>query len=170
MEKVEVYNKRREKLNYFKDREKLKEGEYRISVHVWILDGNNIWIQQRSACKKIFPNLWEQSGGGVLGEESSLNAVKREIREELGIELDDVEISYIGSYTRIEDIVDVWMVQKNIIEKNIKIQKSEVSRIKKVTLKEFSNMIKNGEVVPTINPSYKLLENYCELYMKGYLF
>lgn len=169
MEKVDIYNKRRESMNYFKERGKMEEGEYSISVHVWILNGENIWIQKRSADKKIFPNLWEQSGGGVISGETSLNAVKRETQEELGIPLRDDEITYIGSYTRVKDIVDIWMVQNKISHKNIKMQREEVSTIKSVTFEEFDKMIEKGEVVPTINPSYDLLKNYCKVYMRGNL-
>lgn len=46
-------------------------------------------------------------------------------------------------------------------------QSSEVANIKKVTFEEFDDMIKKGKVVPTINPSYNLLKNYYNLYMKG---
>lgn len=170
MEKVDVYNIRRENMNNFKERGKLEEGEYSISVHVWILDGKNIRIQKRSANKKIFPNLWKQSGGGVISGETSLDAVKREIQEELGISLENNEITYIGSYTRVKDIVDVWMVQKTMPYDKIKMQQEEIDSIKSVTFKEFEKMIKNGEVVPTINPSYFLLKNYCKVYMRGKLF
>ena len=52
--------------------------------------------------------IWWRSYNG----ETSLNAVKREVREELGIRLNDDEIIYIGSYTRVKDIVDIWAVQK----------------------------------------------------------
>ena len=79
--KVDVYNIRRENMNNFKERGKLEEGEYSISVHVWILDGKNIRIQKRSANKKIFPNLWEQSGGGVISGETSLDAVNATRRD-----------------------------------------------------------------------------------------
>lgn len=169
MEKVDIYNNRRENMNYFKERGKLEEGEYSLSVHVWILDGENIWIQKRSADKKIFPNLWEQSGGGVISGETSLDAVKRETFEELGISLNNNEITYIGSYARVQDIVDVWMIQKKLEQENIKMQQEEVANIKSVTFEEFDEMIKNGEVVPTINPSYSLLRNYFKIYMKGKL-
>ncbi|EKC47070.1 NUDIX-family protein [human gut metagenome] len=62
--------------------------------------------------KKIFPGLWEQSGGGVISGETSLEAVKRETKEELGLDIQDEEITYIGSYTRVKDIVDIWLVQR----------------------------------------------------------
>ena len=84
MENVDIFNKRREKLGNIKERGKLGKNEYSISVHVWLLEDDKLWIQQRSNEKKIFPGLWEQSGGGVISGETSLEAVKRETKEELG--------------------------------------------------------------------------------------
>ena len=46
-------------------------------------------------------------------------------------------------------------------------QDEEVANIKNVTFEEFDKMIENKEVVPTINPSYNLLKNYYDVYMKG---
>ena len=115
----------------------------------------------------MFPGLWEQSGGGVMSGEISLEAVKRETKEELGLEIKDDEITYIGSYTRVKDIVDIWLIQRLFSKDKITLQNEEVENIKKVTFEEFDKMIENGEVVPTINPSYNLLKNYYNVYMKG---
>ena len=132
MENVDIFNKRREKLEKIRERGKLDNNEYSISVHVWLLEEDKLWIQQRSNEKKLFPKLWEQSGGGVLTGETSLRAVKRETKEELGLDIQD----------------------------------EEVANIKNVTFEEFDKMIENKEVVPTINPSYNLLKNYYNTYMK----
>ena len=96
MENVDIFNKRREKLGNIKERGKLGKNEYSISAHVWLLEDDKLWIQQRSNEKKIFPGLWEQSGGGVISGETSLEAVKRETKEELGLDIQDEEITYIG--------------------------------------------------------------------------
>ena len=143
------------------------KNEYSISVHVWLLEEDKLWIQQRSNEKKMFPGLWEQSGGGVMSGENSLEAVKRETKEELGLEIKDDEITYIGSYTRVKDIVDIWLIQRLFSKDKITLQNEEVENIKKVTFEEFDKMIENGEVVPTINTSYNLLKNYYNVYMKG---
>lgn len=166
MELVDVFNKRREKLGYTRERGKLDKNEYRISVHAWLLEEDKLWIQQRSNEKKIFPGLWEQSGGGVIQGETSLEAVKRETIEELGLEIQDDEITYMGSYTRVKDIVDIWLIQRPFSKDKIILQEEEVENIKKVTFEEFDKMIENGEVVPTINLSYNLLKNYFNRYMK----
>lgn len=167
MENVDIFNKRREKLEKIRERGKLDNNEYSISVHVWLLEEDKLWIQQRSNEKKLFPKLWEQSGGGVLTGETSLRAAKRETKEELGLDIQDEEITYIGSYTRVKDIVDIWLVQRAISKDKIILQDEEVANIKNVTFEEFDKMIENKEVVPTINPSYNLLKNYYNTYMKG---
>lgn len=162
MENVDIFNKRREKLENIRERGKLEKNEYSISVHVWLLEEDKLWIQQRSNEKKIFPGLWEQSGGGVISGETSLEAVKRETKEELGLDIQDEEITYIGSYTRVTDIVDIWLVQRIFSKDKIILQDEEVANIKNVTFEEFDKMIENKEVVPTINPSYNLLKEYIE--------
>ena len=133
MENVDIFNKRREKLEKIRERGKLDNNEYSISVHVWLLEEDKLWIQQRSNENILFPKLWEQSGGWVLTGETSLRAVKRETKEELGLDIQD----------------------------------EEVANIKNVTFEEFDKMIENKEVVPTINPSYNLLKNNYNTYMKG---
>lgn len=167
MENVDIFNKRREKLGNIRERGKLEKNEYSISVHVWLLEDDKLWIQQRSNEKKMFPGLWEQSGGGVISGETSLEAVKRETKEELGLDIQDEEITYIGSYIRVKDIVDIWLVQRAFSKDKIILQDEEVANIKSVTFEEFDKMIENKEVVPTINPSYNLLKNYYDVYMKG---
>ena len=94
MENVDIFNKRREKLENIRERGKLEKNEYSISVHVWLLEDDKLWIQQRSNEKKMFPGLWEQSGGGVISGETSLEAVKRETKEELGLDTFDA-LKYI---------------------------------------------------------------------------
>lgn len=167
MENVDIYNKARKYIGKTTDRDNLKEGEYRISVHIWILIQKKILIQKRTSNKKIFPNLWEQTGGGVLAGENSIDAAKRETREELKINISDSELTYVGSYTRINDIVDIWLVEKDIDIKNIVMQKEEVQEVRLVSLQELDKMIERKEVVPTINPSYYLIKNYLNTYKKG---
>ena len=100
MELVDVFNKRREKLGYTRERGNLDKNEYSISVHVWLLEEDKLWIQQRSNEKKMFPGLWEQSGGGVMSGEISLEAVKRETKEELGLEKTVLPVSGIRNLTK----------------------------------------------------------------------
>lgn len=167
MEKVDIYNRNREKTNKIKQRNELKNGEYRISAHIWIVNAKKeLLIQKRTMNSKKSPNMWSQTAGGVLAEEDSKEAVKRESKEELDLEVNDDEIYYIGSYIRKKDIVDVWLVKKEIEINKLKLQANEVADVKLVSFEKFDNMIKSGIVVPSINPSYLLLKNYFNNYMQ----
>ena len=167
MDKVDVYNRNRELTGKTKDRNDLGKGEDRISTHIWIIDEENkLLVQKRTANSRKFPNMWSQTGGGVLAGENSKDTVKRESKEELNLEVKDNEIYYIGSYVRKKDIVDVWLVKKEeqIEIKNLKLQKEEVADVKMVSFREFDEMIKSGIVVPSINPLYYLIKNYLKNY------
>ena len=53
MELVDIYNDKHEKLNYTKDRKELKEGEFRLSCFVFIInDKYELLIQQRASTSK----------------------------------------------------------------------------------------------------------------------
>lgn len=165
MEKVNIYNRNRELTDIIKERNKLEKGEYRISAHIWIINKENeMLIQQRVAKAKKFPNMWSQTGGGVLANENSKETVKRESKEELNLEINEDEIYYIGSYIRKKDIVDVWLVKKEVDISKLKLEPNEVADVKLVTFEEFDYMIENGLVVPSINPSYLLIKNYYNNY------
>lgn len=166
MEKVNVYNRNREITDKIKERNLLEKGEYRISAHIWIINSKSeLLIQQRSETSKKFPSMWAQTGGGVLAGETSKEAVKREAKEELGINVEDEELYYISSYVRTRDIVDVWLVKKDIDIDDLELQKEEVAEAKFVSFEDFDNMIKDKKVVPTINPSYFLMKNYIDNYI-----
>lgn len=166
MEKVDIYNKFREKTGNIKNRKELLNGEYRISTHIWIKDSKNrILIEKRSEKEDKFPGMWAQVGGGVKTGDTSKITVFKECKEELDYDVKEENLFYVGTYIRTKDIVDVWMVNQDVNINELKFQKDEVSDVKLVSFEEFDEMIKNGKVVPSINPSYILVKNFNECYL-----
>jgi len=68
----------------------LEAGEYLKVVHVCLFDPQGrMLIQQRQSCKREYPDLWDlTAGGGVQTGEDGPTAIRRELREELGLDLD----------------------------------------------------------------------------------
>ena len=165
MELVDIYNRFREKTGKVKGRKELEEGEYRISAHIWIVNSNNeILVLKRSEKEDKFPGLWAQIGGGVVSGDTSKDTVFKECMEELNYVVKEENLYYVASYIRSKDIVDVWLVRQEVNINELILQDDEVNEVRFVACSEFEKMIKNNEVVPSINPSYDLMKSYVEKY------
>ncbi len=64
---------------------------FKINVSAIIFNGEGkVLIQKRSLDEDVFPGLWGIPGGTVeMSDKSVLDALKREVREEVGVEIDD---------------------------------------------------------------------------------
>ncbi|MDD3341557.1 MAG: NUDIX domain-containing protein [Bacilli bacterium] len=168
MEKVDIYNNRHEKLNYTKGRKELKTGEYRLSCFAWIInDKDEILIQQRTENAKNAPNMWETVSGGATEGDTSLNGILRELDEELGIQPDIKDLTFIGSYIRYNDFVEVWVLKSNILLEELNLQKEEVQAVKWVTIASYEKMIQEGIAIET---AFALFQNYYNQYYGKQLF
>ncbi len=158
MELVDVLNGRKELTGFTCDREDVPVGQFRLSVHIWIMnDEGKILIQQRAADKKMFPNMWSNTGGATLAGEKSIDTVLRELDEELDITPNIDDLDLIASYQRANDFVDVWLLKENINIDDLTLQKEEVKNVKWVSIDDIDSMLKNGEFVKS---SYDYLIKY----------
>src|SRR3989344_1498741 len=74
-----------------------QKGILHKAVHVWLLNSKGeLLIQKRSANKEAYPNQWEISASGhVSAGQTSLEAARRETKEELGLDLPDQAFQYL---------------------------------------------------------------------------
>lgn len=167
MELVDIYNNKHEKLDYTKNRKELVEGEFRLSCFVWIInDKDELLIQQRLATDKTCPNQWETASGGAVAGEDALTGVLRELEEELGIKADKEDLRFIGSYARINDFVEVFLLKSNIDINDIKLQEDEVQDVKWASIKEFESIIEKGEASDT---GYFIFKEYYDKFYNRYI-
>ena len=118
-----------------------KLGLWHREVHVWVInDKNEFLMQRRSPTKKFNPNKWAICAGHVQTGESTLQAAKRELDEEVGLNLSEEMFKYLFRYKN-EDIenngilinncfADVYIVETSNDISKFKIQEDEVSGIK----------------------------------------
>ena len=166
MELVDIYNNKHELTGLKKGRKELERGEYRLSCFVWIInDKNELLIQQRLATAKKCPNMLETCSGGAVSGDTAKTGVLREIEEELGIKANEENLTYIGSFIRVLDYVEVFVLKENIDIKDISIQEDEVQDVKWVSIPEFESMIESGIVSST---SYFLFKEYYNKYYNKY--
>lgn len=167
MEIIDVYNKRREKTNKTCERGKEKDGEYGLSVHIWIMNKEGKFlIQKRAKNRKRFPNMWSLTAGAVDTGETSEEGAIREAKEEIGVDIYKDDMELILSFRRLHTFLDVWLVRKDIDLKDIVMQEEEVQEVKWVTKEELEEMIENDEVAGTVTLYYKMFFTILEIFKK----
>ena len=148
MELVDLLNNRKELTGETCERNAVPDGKYRLSIHIWIVnDKNEILIQQRSASRKMFPNMWTNTGGACIAGETSIETVFRELKEELNVipNIDNLEL--IASYKRKKDYVDVWLLRQNININDLKFNDNEVQAAKWVSIEEWKKLLIEEQAV-----------------------
>lgn len=154
-EKFDVLNEFGEFTGKIATREEChKNGLWHRAVYAFIIDKNeNVLLQKRSANKKLWPNMWDVTvGGHVDSGEIGRQALIREVKEELGIDINDTEIKYLVGSTSInkkDDIInkhynECYLITKDIDISKVELQKEEVSEVKYFSKTELLRRIANN--------------------------
>jgi isopentenyldiphosphate isomerase len=123
----------------------LKPGEYHLVVHIWIVSSDGkLLIQRRSDQKKLMPGEWAATGGAAVSGESSFNAARRELFEELGISSDQNNLKNILRLKRRNSLLDIWAIVCDIKASELKLQKSEVAEARWVSVDQLKTMVEDG--------------------------
>lgn len=160
MEIWDLYTKNRELTgkSHFRG-EELPEDGYHLVVHVWIKNSKGKYlISQRSANRPTFPLMWECVGGSVLKGESSLQGAVREVKEEVGIDIEASKGKIVFSKTRgiidgekFNDIMDVWLFEYDGEVELSKATTDEVAQVKWLTREQIKNLQDKNQLVHTLH-------------------
>lgn len=164
MEYWDLYDKNRNKLNkIIKRGEKLQDDEYHIVVNAWLKNDKNEFLISRRSENKAHPLMWECTGGSILKGETSIDGAVREVKEELGIDIDKNKSELLGStlryYPNCPDILDVWLFKCNASIDEVTIQKEEVCDAKWATVDEIKKLYEEKKFEANAYFDY-ILENY----------
>lgn len=131
MEKWDLYDKNFNLLNITANRgDKLTDDQYHLVINAWIINDKNEYLITQRSPNKSHPCMWECTGGSALAGETDIMACVREIKEELGIDIDVKTAKFIGQsnryYPGCPDILRVYIFRDNTPIENVTIQKEEV--------------------------------------------
>lgn len=129
----------------------LKDGEYHLTVLGIIAkpDGKFL-ITKRVMTKAWAPGWWEVSGGAAMAGETSEEAVKREIREETGLDVTDWDGGYLFTYHRENPgegdnyFVDVYRFCADFSEEDLQLQEAETDGYRFATAEEIKVLAEEG--------------------------
>lgn len=97
------------------------------------------------------PGSWEVSGGAAQAGEDSLDAVKREIKEETGLDVSSFEGGFVFSYTRENPeegdnyFVDIYRFTGDFTEEDLHLQEAETDGYMLATAEEIEALGAQGK-------------------------
>lgn len=153
----DVYDKNRKPIGKtIKRGDPFGENEFYVCCEVWIVNSKNqMLVTQRHPDKKA-GGQWEFTGGGVLTGETTLVAASREVKEELGICLNESEFELRDVYKHKNYFMDIYVVKKDFSEEEIILDKNEVVDWKWMSQKEIEHFIETEKMVRSVGIRYKM--------------
>ncbi len=129
--------------------EKIPEGYYHKIVHLCILnDEGKLLSQQRSENKYAFPLYWDiTTGGSSIFDENENQAITRELKEELGLDIDFTNISPIF-LIKGNNFIDYWFfIKYNVELDTLILQKEEVNAVAYYTISEIEELVSKEKFI-----------------------
>lgn len=150
----DLYNEKGEKTGIKHERgQPIPQGMYHLVVSAWIMNGQGQFLLSQRHPDRPYPYYWECTGGSVLAGESSLNGAVREVKEELGIELDcsTAKLLFQTQRNDTKDFYDVWLFQADVLITALKLQATEVINAQWVNRDHLVDMFKRKKLHPLID-------------------
>ena len=122
----------------------LNDNEHIGVVVVFIENSKGEFLIQKTSVKK--GSEYSSTGGHVDAGETHLSSILREIKEELGIEVDESELEYLGFLLYDKPIRFMYYLKKDIDIKDIVVQEGEVEFVKYMNIDEIKEIINKGEM------------------------
>ena len=143
-------------------------GKLHRAVHLYLFNKeNDLLLQRRSASSDHYPSMFSISvTGHVDAGECSIEAVRRELEEELGLHANHEDFKLLFSSRRdavlgptyidrqINDVYACWL---DFDIHNMSFDRTEVSEIKCISLPHFEKMVESGNenIVPVYGDDLK---------------
>ena len=119
---------------------KFESGNVMLSI-IFIKNSNNQYLIQKTSEEK--DSIFSSTGGHVTHNENGLNTIVRELEEELGLVTNKDEIKFID-FLKMPNkrcVVNLYLLEKDVELKNLKLQQEEVEYVKWMSGKEILNLI-----------------------------
>lgn len=134
----------------------------KITAVIFLHKDGKLFLCKRSNSKTLFPGQFEVPGGHIEFGETLEEGLKREIREELGIEINLGEIfnafAYLSYNNTAHSVEADYLATMKAPNQEIKLNPEDHTEYKWVTQKEAQEILKdNTEVYKAANKFFRLL-------------
>lgn len=148
MEYLDLYDENRkltgEQILRTQDKPIVPAGKFINVVIIFIRNSKGEFLFQKTSVQK--GSVWATTGGHVKSGQTSLEAIKDEVEEELGLKMRDNEFSLFKSYKMEIAFFDVYYLKKDININELKLQEDEVEYVQWLSIEEIKELIANNKL------------------------
>ena len=146
MELLDVYNDNGKKTGKVVERgipdSSFNAGEHIAVAIIYIENDNNELLIQKTSKQK--GGIYSSTGGHVNHNEEPIDTIKREVKEELGIDISKDNIIDLGYLIFDFPVRFVYYLKKNIDINSVVLQKDEVESVLYMNENELRDIIEKG--------------------------
>lgn len=154
MEKLAVFNEKGEILDKFIYRDKkmyLDNNEKFKIILIFIINSQNKLLIQKASQSK--GGDYATTGGHVSYGDTSIQTVIKEVKEELGLEINQKQVKLYESCHYPKAIVDCYYVYLDVDLKNLILEKTEVESVEFCTIDQIDelinkNLFRKSNIIP----------------------
>ncbi len=151
MELWDIYDENRVKTGRTIVRgEEMQPGDYHMVVHICIFSSDGkMLIQQRQPFKKGWSGMWDVTvGGSAVSGDTSRTAAVREVKEEIGLDIDLNGVRPVMTVNFERGFDDYYIIEKDVDITVLTLQPEEVKAVKWADCEQICDMIDSGEFIP----------------------
>ena len=123
----------------------LNENEHIAVAVIFIENDNSEFLIQKTSQEK--GGEFSSTGGHIDSGETPLEAIKREVKEELGVNIDDEQIEDYGFLLYDKPLRYLYYLKKNILMDDIAVQKEEVEYVKYMSVSKIKELIETNQML-----------------------
>lgn len=154
MEYLDIYNEKKEKLNKkIKRGDKLLDNEHILVAVIFIENSEGKYLIQKTSKEK--GEKYATTGGHVLSGETPKTAIIRETKEELGLDVSNENIIYIGDLLFGIPFGEIYYLKKDPDIAKLKLQQEEVEQVEYLTKTEILKLIETEKMVKSHGLMFK---------------
>lgn len=140
-----------------------------VRVLIYDTTTKKILLQQRSLKDDSCPGQWDSSASGhVESDESLIEAVLRELEEEIGIKTTENNLEEIGNYDTLDLIENGKIDRQNFVylmkvdaPPILKLEPEEVETVGWYSFKELSSKNNEFKITPGASKALQILQRFC---------
>ena len=145
-ELIDIFNDKGERTEKVVDRDTpdicFRPGERIAVAIIYIENDNNEFLIQKTSKKK--GGIYSSTGGHVGHNEEPIETIKREVKEEIGIDISNDNIIDLGFLISDFPVRFIFYLKKNIDLNDVILQKDEVESILYMSEDELKQVIEKG--------------------------